>query len=96
VVGDLGAVLTEIWRKVAVAGYDVVATIEAARTQRRQEFAEAEAERAHEHLAAQAADAFRNRDYDRVIALLQPIIPRLTNAERAKLRLARRYAETTR
>jgi len=96
VVGDLGAVLTEIWPKVAVAGLDVVATIEAARNQRRQESAEAEAERDHQHLATQAAEAFRNRDYPRVIALLAPITSRLTDAERVKLRLARKYAETTR
>jgi len=93
VVSDLGAVLAQIWPKVAVAGSDVVSTSEAARTKRHQESAEGEAERNHEHFAAQAADAFRNRDYARVIALLAPITSRLTEAEHAKLRLARKFAE---
>ena len=96
VVGDLGAVLTDIWPKVAAAGADGIAAIQDARAGRRQESTDAESERDHQHRAAQAAEAFRNRDYARVIALLAPITSRLTDAERAKLRLARRYAETTR
>ena len=96
VVGDLGAVLTDIWPKVAAAGADGIAAIQDARAGRRQESTDAESERDHQHRATQAAEAFRNRDYARVIALLAPITSRLTDAERAKLRLARRYAETTR
>jgi len=93
VVADLGAVLTDIWPKVATAGADGIATIQSARARRRQESADAEAERDHRHFAAQAAEAFRNRDYARVIALLAPITSRLTDAERTKLRLARKFAE---
>jgi hypothetical protein len=43
----------------------------------------------HRYAAAQAADAFRRKDYHRVVELLQPLEARLTPAERKKMQFAR-------
>jgi hypothetical protein len=94
-VADVGAVLAEIWPRIASADRRVIATMQAAREKRHQEWADKEFAYKHERLAAQAADAFRKRDYARVIALLEPIASRLTPAESAKLHLARKYLATS-
>jgi hypothetical protein len=52
-----------------------------------------EREQTHEHrhqvAVARAADAFRSKDFNRVVELLLPHAERLTRAERAKLEYAR-------
>jgi len=41
------------------------------------------------HIAIEAADAFRRKDFQRVVELLEPLEPRLTDVDRKKLGYAR-------
>jgi hypothetical protein len=89
VVTGLAAVLREYAPRIAAAGPDVVARIEAARVRRQAEWDEEQRRDQHRTTAARAAKAFRAGDYQQVVALLEPLGERLTPAERKKLDLAR-------
>jgi hypothetical protein len=92
VVSGLGAVFTGIWPRIADAGPSVVARLEAARTRVREASASAQAQRNYEHVVARAGEAFRAGNYIRTIELLESVRERLTPAEHAKLRLAKKRA----
>jgi hypothetical protein len=90
-VAALGATFRNIAPRIAAAGPEVVRRIEAARTQRWAAEKAEHAQWAHQSAAASAAEAFRVRDYRRVVSLLAPLEASLTPAERKKLELARKY-----
>ena len=90
-VAGLGEVFARIWPRIAHAAPDVFRSMDDARAKVRQADADAEARRTHERIVSQAAEAFHSRDYRRVVRLLESVENRLTPAERAKLKLARKY-----
>ena len=83
------AVLRDHLDAIANADAGVIATLELARVRRQEEWQEQEREREHRRIAAQAAEAFRVKDYARVVALLGPVRERLTPSEIGKLEYAR-------
>ena len=96
IVTGLVEVLAGTWLRIATAGPEVVASMDAARKQVRLEYDMTEARRTHDRVASRAAEAFRRRDYQRVVLLLESVEGQLTPAERSRLRLARRYLSGSR
>ena len=90
-VAAFGDAFRNLAPRIAAAGPDVVQRIETARTQRRAAEKAEHRQWEHQNAAARAAEAFRARDYRRVVSLLAPIEASLTPAERMKLALARKH-----
>jgi hypothetical protein len=93
VVADIGGVLTAYASRIADAGALVEEQIRVARAVSQAEFQEENRAQDHARAVAQAAEAFRQHDYRRVITLMEPHTAHLTPAERKKLELARRGVE---
>lgn len=91
VVDSIGAVFCEYAPRIALAGTDVEVRLEAARARRQAEWNEEMRAEDHRRAASLAAAAFRARDYEGVVKLLNPFETRLTPAERKKLAMARKH-----
>lgn len=89
-------VLHDHYDRITAADAGVFATLELERNRRQEEWQEQERERGHRRIAAQAAQAFRRRDYAQVVTLLDPLGERLTAGERRKLEYARQHPSSSR
>ena len=77
---------------IATAPVEIFSRMERAREKVQADFQSKLREDDHRRAAARAAEAFRSRDYQRVVNLLEPFVDVLTPAESNKLAYARRHA----
>jgi len=85
IVEDMAQAVAALEREIAQASAPVIARIEEARADVQAAFQSRLRADDHQRASVAAADAFRQRDYRRVVALLEPYLAVLTGAERKKL-----------
>lgn len=93
IVHEMAAAVRELTDVVAEANPDTVRRMEAARAIARSAFDAELREAEHDGTVRVANEAFRRKDWPRVIELLSSVQGRLSPAESAKLRYARAQVE---
>jgi hypothetical protein len=91
IVAEMARAVAILQGAIATAPRGVLADIERARASVRAAWEASLRDADHRRAAAEAAEAFRRRDFSQVVTVLEPLGQALTPAERKKLAYARQH-----